>query len=1124
MTLYLHRAERADRLVIALGDLLSIPLPDAFATEIISVPTRGVERWLSQGLAQRLGAAPGRSDGVCVGVSFPSPRRLVARALAGSAGEEDADPWQPNRAVWPLLRVMDSCRGEAWSGVLWHHLRGNGGFTHPDAIRGGRRWSTARHLADLFARYAATRPAMIESWAQGRDVDAAGSPLPEDRAWQAELWRRLRDEIHAPSPAERLQTALRRLRLEPETSDLPQRLSIFGATRLDPGHLLVLSALADQRDVHLWLTHPSPALWDRVKAAARTNGPQPSQPPRRNSDTTEPFVEHRLLAYLGRDIAELQLALTATSPNATDLHYEPVGSTGPTTLLGWLQADVAANRAPLPQHELPVLEPADRSVQFHACHGPDRQVEVLREVLVGLLADDPTLEPRDIVVMCPDIERFAPLIAASFGLDTPETQAEHPGHRLRVRLADRSLRQLNPLLALVGRLVALADSRVAASALLDLCAAAPVARKFSFSQDDLERLHDLVSRAGVRWGFDAAHRRRFQMEEFRQNTWAAGLERLLLGVTMDETDQHFIGTTLPLDDVDASDVDLVGRLAELVDRVKMLIEACSTPQHITAWVELFKQAIELLATVPPGDAWQLSHAYRELGDLGSSTEEADDVLLNLAEISELLGDAFRGRPSRANFRTGTLTVCTMLPMRSVPHRVVCLLGVDDGVFPRRPEPDGDNIIGDDEWIGDHDVRSEDRQLLLDAIMSARERLVVIFAGADPRSGMEIPPAVPIGELLDALDGTARTEDGETVRTKITMRHPLQPFDASNFAPGWFGAPRPFSFDRASLRAVRAASRERRPAVRIFGGETLPARDDDELVSLADLVRFFNHPIRALLYERAALWIARPDEEPDEQIPVRLTGLDSWSIGERLLRLRLAGQETTSLIDAEWRRGYLPPRGLGQMAIQEITNQVEQLVEIARPFLTEPPVPYEVLAEVGGRRLTGTVSGVVGDSVVHVSFSKLAPRHRLQAWLELLALTVQDPSRVWQVVTIGRGGCSHLRAIHSTWASTVLGDLIDLRATGLREPIPFAAKTSAEYAALRFRDRQPDLYRKQLAKLWAEDRDEAYERFFGARASLDDLLAQPSIASEVRGSLGEASRFGTLARRVFQPLLSVEELR
>jgi exodeoxyribonuclease V gamma subunit len=1122
MTLYLHRAERADRLVTALGDLLSIPLPDPFATEIISVPTPGVERWLSQGLAQRLGAAPGRSDGVCVGVDFPSPRRLITRALAGSADDEDADPWQPHRAVWPLLRVIDGCREESWAALLWHYLGANGPSSDLDPLRAGRRWSTARHLSGLFARYAATRPTMIDSWSQGCDVDAWGSPLPADRAWQAELWRRLRNELGVPSPAERVQAGLARLRLAPETSDLPERLSVFGATRLDPDHLLVLTALAEHRDVHLWLAHPSPALWASVGFTRHRNGISPPHMSRRAEDATEALVSNRLLAYLGRDVRELQLALTAISADARDLHHQALESTQPTSLLGWLQSDIAGNRSPR-HEERPLLAETDQSVQFHACHGPDRQVEVLREVLVGLLADDASLEPRDIVVMCPDIENFAPLIAASFGLDTPEAQAEHPGHRLRVRLADRSLRQLNPLLALVSRLVALADSRVGASALLDLCAAPPVARKFGFSTDDQERLRDLVPRAGVRWGFDAAHRRRFEMGEFRQNTWAAGLERLLLGVTMDETDMHFIGTTLPLDDVDAGDVDLVGRLAELVARVRLLILRCNT-QPLSAWVELFKEAIELLAAVSPTESWQLSHAHRELGGLALATDQAGDVALGLAEVSALLSDAFRGRASRANFRTGTLTVCTMLPMRSVPHRVVCLLGVDDGVFPRRPPPDGDNIISAEECIGDHDVRSEDRQLLLDAIMSAQEQLVVIFAGSDPRSGAEIPPAVPIGELLDALDTTARTEDGAQIRTKITTRHPLQPFDVANFAPGGIGSRGGFSFDPAGLRAVRAAARERQVAGPIFGREALPDRNKDELVNLSDLVRFYSHPIRALIYDRAGLWITRPDETPDEQLPVNLNGLEAWSIGERLLRLRMAGHEPELLIAAEWRRGYLPPRALGQKSIEDIAAQVEQLMQTAQPFLIDQPAPYEVLADLVDVRLTGTVSGVRGDCVVHVGYSRLTAKQRLQTWLELLALTVTDPSRPWRAVTIGRGGCSQLGTVDATWARKVLTDLIDLRATGLREPIPFSPKSSAEYAALRYRDRQPGLYRRQLDKLWAEARDEAYERFFGVGAGFEAMLAQPSISSEARGSLAEPSRFGTLARRVFQPLLLVEDLR
>jgi exodeoxyribonuclease V gamma subunit len=1124
MTLYLHRAERADRLVTALGDLLSTPLPDPFATEIISVPTPGVERWLSQGLAQLLGTTPGRSDGVCAGVDFPSPRRLVARALSGSAAEEDADAWQPHHAVWPLLRVIDACRGEPWAALLWHYLGGNARSTEQDPIRTGRRWSTARHLAGLFAGYATNRPTMIDSWSQGHDVDAWGSPLPADRAWQAELWRRLRGELAVPSPAERVPAALARLRVAPDNSDLPERLSVFGATRLDPDHLLVLSALAEHRDVHLWLAHPSPALWSSVRVATLRNGGDRTRVSRRADDVTEALVGNRLLAYLGRDVRELQLALFTTSPDATDLHHEAPEAAQPTSLLGRLQGDISANRGASAEQERPLLADDDQTIQFHACHGPDRQVEVLREVLVGLLADDPSLEPRDIVVMCPDIERFAPLIAASFGLDTPEAQAEHPGHRLRVRLADRSLRQLNPLLALVSQLVALADSRVEASALLDLCAAPPVARKFGFSHDDLDRLHDLVPRAGVRWGLDAAHRRRFHMSEFRQNTWAAGLERLLLGVTMDETDQHFIGTTLPMDDVDAGDVDLVGRLAELVARVGLLIERCSTSQPVTAWVELFKQAIELLAAVPPTMSWQLSHAQRELGDLAVATDQAQDVPVSLAEVSALVSEAFRGRASRANFRTGTLTVCTMLPMRSVPHRVVCLLGVDDGVFPRRPPPDGDNIIAEEGCIGDHDVRSEDRQLLLDAIMSAQERLVVIFAGRDPHSGMEIPPAVPIGELLDVLDTTARTGDGSEIRSKIITRHPLQPFDIANFAPGRLGARAGFSFDRAGLRAVRAASRGRRSTPSVFGLEPLPEQNDRGLISLSDLVRFFSHPIRALVYDRAGVWIIRPDEAPDEQIPVSLNGLDAWSIGERLLRLRMAGHDPEALIAAEWRRGYLPPRALGHKAIQEVAQQVEQLIQAAQPFLTDQPAPREVLADLGDVRLTGTVTGIIDDHLVRIGYSRLSAKHRLQTWLELLALTVTDPGRPWQAITIGRGGSSQLGRVEAAWAGKVLTDLVDLRATGLRAPIPFAPKTSAEYAALRYCNRQPALYRQKLEKLWGQERDEAYERFFGVGAGFDAMLAQPSISREERGSLAEPSRFGTLARRVFQPLLSVEDLR
>ena len=579
MTLHLHRAERADRLVGALGALLSTPLPDPFSTEIVCVPTPGVERWLSQELSRQLGSSVGRSDGVCAGIEFGSPRRLVARILSSVLpGASDVDPWQPQRSVWPLLARDRRLPRGAVGGVavvLSRRARLRGRIP----VRGGRRWSTARHLADLFARYGATRPAMIDNWRRGLDVDADGRPLPADRAWQAELWRRLRDELAVPSPAEQIAAAESAL--------------LAGTAQLRPAR----AAVGVRRDQARSASAPG-ARRARRPSATSTCGcrtPPPCSGQRladqlhdlRAGASGGPTTAPRTLVRASAaGLSRPRLPRAAAGPRravgdgaVVDQHHpdpppDAVPAAGPCSAR--LQADLAAE--PAAGRRRTTAASSSATTAASSCtprHGPDRQVEVLRELLVGLLADDPTLEPRDIVVMCPDIETFAPLIAAAFGLDTADAEAEHPGHRLRVRLADRSLRQLNPLLAAVGRLVGLAESRMEASALLDLCATAPVAPQV--------RLQHRRSGTAARprraspacaGGSTPTHRARYGMAAFGQNTWAAGLDRLLLGVAMDETDQHFIGTALPMDDVDSSDVDLIGRLAECVDRIRAVTDAC----------------------------------------------------------------------------------------------------------------------------------------------------------------------------------------------------------------------------------------------------------------------------------------------------------------------------------------------------------------------------------------------------------------------------------------------------------------------------------------------------------------------------------------------------------------------
>ena len=829
MTLHLHRAPRTDQLADSLGELLSSPLDDPFAQEVVVVPAKGVERWLTQRLSHRLGVGPRGGDGVCAGVRFLNPRSLVSLLL----GRERDDPWDPERLVWPLLSTIDDSLGEAWCHTLARHL-GHGRATDDGDLRRNRRFSVAIRLASLFASYAVQRPQLVTDWREGRDTDGAGSALDDDLAWQAELWRRLLTRVEADPPDVRHAATVAALRGGSDL-DLPARLSLFGHTRIPVTEVELLGALGEVRDVHLWLPQPSPVLWDALSGIGGVVA--------RDDDASAELVGHPLLASLGRDSRELRRTLAGV-PTADD--SRPLDE--PDTLLGWLQHDLRTNHAPtVDERAARHLAPDDRSLQVHACHGAARQIDVLREALVGLLEDDPTLEPRDILVMCPDIETFAPLISAGFGLapatSTKQPVVGHPAHQLRVKLADRALTSTNPLLAVAGALLELSGGRVTASEVLDLASTDSCRRRFGFSDDELDRVSRWVAQAGIRWGVDAETRGAFEMERFEHNTWRAGVDRILLGVAMSGDDHRHLGRGLPLDDVGSNEIDLAGRLAELLDRLGTCLAGLGEATTVGEWMDQLRSGVRDLTALTDDDAWQLPQFERELARASASSDQLG-VELRLSDVRAMLQTRLAGRPTRANFRTGTLTVCTMVPMRSVPHRVVCLVGLDDGVYPRTTSVDGDDVLARRPLTGERDVRSEDRQLLLDALLAATEHVVITYTGANEHSGARRPPAVPLGEILDAADRTT----AEPVRERIRTRHPLQPYDARNLTvDGLVGATAsdsPFSFDTAALAGARAAWGPRHVPPPLVPGP-LPARPLQD-VSLADLKAFHAHPVRSFL--------------------------------------------------------------------------------------------------------------------------------------------------------------------------------------------------------------------------------------------------------------------------------------
>jgi len=460
-------------------------------------------------------------------------------------------------------------------------------------------------------------------------------------------------------------------------------------------------------------------------------------------------------------------------------------------------------------------------------------------------------------------------------------------------------------------------------------------------------------------------------------------------------------------------------------------------------------------------------------------------------------------------------------MRSVPHRVVCLVGLDDTVFPRIGVADGDDALARESMTGERDIRSEDRQLLLDAIGAATETLVITYTGANDYTGQPCPPAVPVAELLDALDITTEGK----IRENIVVHHPLQPFDARNVESGALVPGHPFSFDTTVLRAARAATADRVERSAFISGP-LPIQVGDGDIALADLLTFFRDPVRGFC--RALDYTFPADVDGvDDAMPVEIDALQEWTVGDRMLTDIMRGMSPDRAREAEWCRGTLPPGRLGWRRATDIRDQVALLADEALPLRTDPGRAIDVDIDLGsGRRLTGTVAPVFGDRLVTATYSKLDGKHLLAAWIPLLALTAHAPGADWSAACIGRPkrGTQPRREFlgrPDVEAVELLRDLVVIYDAGRSEPVPLPLKTSYAWAQARYSGDDPVA---ESSRRWrsggfpGDDQQPAHARAWGSGAPLSHLM-QPVRPGEEHP--GEDTRLGAYAARLWLPMLRAQ---
>ncbi len=779
----------------------------------------------------------------------------------------------------------------------------------------------------------------LDAWQAGDDIlirpDGSRQPVPDEQRWQPALWRCLKRDIQVqigaqigaqtggehddadrdPAPAEAsradihqqfLQKA-RALTPDERPEDLPRRVVVFGISSLPRQALEVLDAISHLSQVMLFVHNPSQHYWGDIvegrELFRRAYGRNAARKVPEGLDETELHLHgHPLLAAWGkqgRDYIRLldehdQRERYEEHFQAQDLSIDLFESPGSDSLLQQLQDDILELRPMRERQALAAaIDPArDRSLGFLIAHSPQREVEILHDQLLDAFEQaaavgDP-LHPRDVLVMVPDIDVYAPHIDAVFGRLASTDPRFIPFH-----LSDQGQRHRNPLLIGLETLLQLPQSRFAVSELLDLLDIAALRQRFGIHEADLPRLRLWISGANIRWGLDARQRAGLGLPDgLEQNTWRFGLRRMLLGFAAGASGP-WQGVE-PYDEIGGLEAALIGPLVQLLDMLERYWQALQGERNAEQWTRLIAGLLDdAFAPVSEADNLAISLVQDALEHWAQDCRRggASDAMLPLEVVREPLLAALDEPSLSQRFLAGAVNFATLMPMRAVPFRQIWLLGMNDGDYPRSRQPADFDLMARDYRPGDRSRREDDRYLFLEALLSARDRLVISWVGRSIRDNSVRPPSVLVGQLRDHLSagwrlagpapeiGAPETADPETADKvsgqalvdALTTEHPLQPFGRRYFAPD--RDPRLFTY----ASEWRSAHQRGETGTAVEPPPRLGPPALDGPITLAALAGFLRQPVRHFYSRRLGLLLTGDVDSIDDEEVFDFDGLGNWAM-------------------------------------------------------------------------------------------------------------------------------------------------------------------------------------------------------------------------------------------------------
>jgi exodeoxyribonuclease V gamma subunit len=1045
--------------------------------EIALVQSNGIAQWLKLALAEDELDDDLGGCGIAAAIDVQLPGSFMWQLYRLVLGREEIPATSlldKAPLTWRLMRLLPELIHQPHFEPLQRFL------TDDTDLR--KRYQLSERLADLFDQYQVYRADWLEDWAAGRHQLRNGrgeaNPLTAANCWQAELWRALLHDVGeqgmAQSRAGVHQRFIERISTMTDAPPgLPARVIVFGISSLPAQALEALAGLARFSQVLLCVHNPCRHYWADIvadkdllrhqyKRQARKAGMPLSLDPEALHQHAHPLLA--AWGKQGRDYINLldshddpRSYRSAFKDERIDLFTE----SEPRNLLNQIQDDILELRPLDETRELwPAVDPlADRSIRFHVAHSAQREVEVLHDQLLARFSKDPDLRPRDVIVMVPDIDSYAPHIRAVFG------QLDRDDRRfIPFTLADQGQRGRDPLLIAVEHLLKLPDSRFPVSEVLDLLDVPALRARFRIQERDLSTLHRWIEGAGIRWGLHAEHREGLGLpESLEQNSWHFGLRRMLLGYAVGAGGSY--DGIEPYDEIGGLDAALIGPLVALIDALEVAHAELSLPATAEVWGARLQALLQVFLLADSEHDDYLLAQLETLRETWLETCETVGLLdeLPLTVVREAwLAGLDQGRLSQ-RFLAGSVNFCTLMPMRAIPFKVVCLLGMNDGDYPRAQPPLDFDLMGSDYRPGDRSRREDDRYLLLEALLSARDQLYISWVGRSIRDNSDRPASVLIGQLRDHLaagwklageaDPASKQDSGEQLLAALTVHHPLQPFSASYFHAGTGF----FSFAREWRLLHESDAPMPEHAV-------LPPHEQDEPLTIDQLQDFLRNPVKHFFSQRLKVHFEVVQAPMADEEPFVLDALQRYGLSESLLTAALSGsEEIESVLQGHALKlqgsGLLPMAGFGVSLQEELIEPLPDVLRRYRELLSLWPEPLssalpvsfshnavELDGWLGGLHRNGKGELLIVSVIPNgIGSKKTRKWHRLiRPWVtHLVACACGLPL---STALVASDETLLLAPLEKEAAATALGDLLTAWQCGMRQPLPVAVKTAFAWLA------------------------------------------------------------------------------